>query len=360
MSSARQISPAARSPAFIALRRVCRSLSFRQHDIARQLDERGRYELPMDREFPFHVALFQLQSGRYTPTWNWHERLEITMPLDGPLRMRMGRQVVDVAPGDLLVVDNLKLHNYEDFPGFNTRVITVTFLPELVCAPGSPSCDYTFLLPFYTMREGHPHCLRRSDELAGPSTVALTELLQRYFGAGSGAPMQCGCKAALLQILYALARKFHRAEVLRSEFVRRRLQAQRLARLFEFVRQKYSERITVGQAAQLVHLSPPQFMRVFRQVAGMTFVAYVTRVRLTQALRWLRITDRTVAEVASSTGFSDQSYFDRRFKRAFGKTPREFREEIGRGGAEIRGQTVRPGPELRPARLAGRPDPITR
>jgi AraC-like DNA-binding protein len=330
MSSTPRSSVAGRTAAFGALRRACRGLVFRQHDIARQLDERGRYALPLDREFPFHIALFQLQSGRYTTTWNWHERLEITMPLDGPLRMRMGSQVVEVAPGDLLVVDNLKLHNYEDFPGFNTRVITVTFMPEFVYTPGSPACDYTFLLPFYAMREGHPHCLRAIEELAAPVTRALAELLLRYFSPEEGGHKPCGCKAALLQILYQLTRRFHSAGVLRSEFVLRRQQAQRLSRLFEFVRLNYAEKISVPQAAKLVHLSPPQFMKVFRRVAGMTFVAYVTRVRLTQAQRLLRETGCTIAEVATSTGFSDQSYFDRRFKRAFGQTPRQCRAEAAR------------------------------
>ncbi|MPZ20672.1 MAG: AraC family transcriptional regulator [Luteitalea sp.] len=39
----------------------------------------------------------------------------------------------------------------------------------------------------------------------------------------------------------------------------------------------------------------------------------------------LRETGLTIAEIASEVGFSDQSYFDKRFKRAFGLSPREFR-----------------------------------
>jgi AraC-like DNA-binding protein len=126
-------------------------------------------------------------------------------------------------------------------------------------------------------------------------------------------------------MLYHLRGRFQSAEVLRAEFVQRRKQAARLGQLFEFVRLNYAEPISVAQAARLVHLSPPQFMRVFRKVAGMTFVSFLTRVRLTSAQRLLQETDRTIAEVAASTGFSDQSYFDRRFKRLFGRTPRQFR-----------------------------------
>jgi len=115
--------------------------------------------------------------------------------------------------------------------------------------------------------------------------------------------------------------------VLRSEFVQHRQQADRLARLFEYLRLNYAERITVEQATQLVHMSQAQFMKVFKKVSGMTFVAHVTRVRITQALRLLRETDLTIAEIAAQTGFSDQSYFDRRFRQAFGKSPREWRHD---------------------------------
>ena len=51
-------------------------------------------------------------------------------------------------------------------------------------------------------------------------------------------------------------------------------------------------------------------------------------VRLTQALRLLRETRWGFAEIATSTGFSDQSYLDRRLRRTSGKTPRQYREEV--------------------------------
>jgi AraC-like DNA-binding protein/quercetin dioxygenase-like cupin family protein len=342
MNSALHKAPPANRKAFATLLSVCRRLRFSPHEIARQLDKQGRYELPLDKEFPFHVTLFNFKSGRYTPTWNWHERLELTMPLDGPTRMRMGEQTVQLEPGDLLVVDNLKLHNVEDFPGFDTRVVVMSFMPEFVYSPGSPSCDYSFLLPFYAKREGHPHVLRAGEELAAPAYLAMAELLQRYFQLKDQPHAQSGCKASFLQLLYHLTRRFQASEVMRSEFVQHRQQADRLARLFEYVRLNYAERISIEQATQLVHMSQAQFMKVFKKVSGMTFVAHVTRVRITNAMRLLRETDLTIAEVASRTGFSDQSYFDRRFRQAFGKSPREWRRTLAQKSAPPENSHGRP------------------
>ena len=325
MSLIRNIRGRGNRKAFAMLLSACRGLRFAPQDITRQLDKRGHYELHLDKEFPFHVTLFQVSSRHYTPIANWHERLEVCLPLDGPARMRMGEEIVNLAPGDLLVVDNLKLHNLEDFPGFKTRLVAISFLPEFVYGSGSPSCDYAFLIPFYAKREGHPHVLRADDDVAAPVYLAMAELLQRYFRSKEVLYSQAGCKASFLQILFQLTRRFQASEVLRSEYLQHRQRAERLARLFEYVRQNYAERVSVDRAAQLVHMSQAQFMKVFKQVSGMTFVAHLTRVRIMNALRMLRETDMTIAEIAAKCGFSDQSYFDRRFRQAFGKSPRDWR-----------------------------------
>jgi AraC-like DNA-binding protein len=48
-------------------------------------------------------------------------------------------------------------------------------------------------------------------------------------------------------------------------------------------------------------------------------------VRLSNAARLLNETALTIVEIANEVGFSDQSYFDKQFKRAFGCSPKQFR-----------------------------------
>jgi AraC-like DNA-binding protein len=91
------------------------------------------------------------------------------------------------------------------------------------------------------------------------------------------------------------------------------------------VERNYADPITLKEAASLAKMSVPQFVRLFRKVAGMSFVSYLTHVRLSRSVRLLKESCLTIAEVAYWVGFSDQSYFDRRFKAAFGQTPRDFR-----------------------------------
>ena len=315
--------PAAVTGAWEQLIATCARLSFEPHDIAAQLDARGHYEVPLDGEFAFSIKLFHYTSRRHTRGATWHERLELFVPLDGRTHFRMGDRTVELAGGDLLVVDNLTLHHVVDFPGFDTRAIVVSFRPEFVYSLGSPSYDYAFLLPFYLRggRDARVLPLRKHAE----ACLALRRLVESRFTESDGPIQRAGCKAFLLQLLFELARRFPASELLHWEFIRQQQRSMRLQALFDHVRDHAADRLTVSEAAAMVGMSEPKFMKTFKKVAGMTFVAYLNHVRLANGSRLLRETELTIADIAIDVGFSDQSYFDKRFKRAFGMTPKEFR-----------------------------------
>ena len=307
-----------------ALWNVAAELSFEPHRI--RLDDTGRYDEALDREFPFVVRLFHFRHKDYTPGLTWHERLEIFLPLDALTKMRMGEQEVELQPGEILIVDNLRLHMTVDYSGFDSRVIVVSFLPEFVYSLGSPSHDYFFLLPFYFRPSDRPHVVRRNSPSLSQMHGAVAQLLRCYFG--RSVYFQAGCKAHLLQLLYLLAQQFRSADFMRSELMRQQERATRLRPVFEYVSQNFAENLTLKQGAALASISQPQFIKLFKRVAGMTFVSYVTHVRLSHALRLLKESSLTIAEVAVRVGFSDQSYFDRRFKSAFGQVPSAVRKQM--------------------------------
>ena len=301
---------------------------FEPHDIAAQLDARGHYAVELDEEFPLSIKLFRYTSRQHTRGATWHDRLELFLPLDGPARFRMGEQEVELQRGDLLVVDNLKLHHVVDFPGFDTRVIVISFLPEFVYSLGSPSHDYAFLLPFYSKVERRPHVLRVREARAADVHSSLARLLECYLEGAAKPFHQAGSKAFLVQLLYHLAAHFRASEVVKWEFMRQQERSLRLKKLFDHINTRPVEKLSVSAAARLAGMSPARFMKTFKQVAGMTLVAYLNHVRLANGARLLRETTRSIADIADATGFSDQSYFDKRFKRAFGRTPKEFRADV--------------------------------
>jgi AraC-like DNA-binding protein len=329
LASGRSRWPSHRCPEYSSLLRVTERLPFEQHRI--DYDRTGRYNPLTDTEFPFSIRLFNYRQDDFTAAMTWHEHLEIWMPLNSEVLFRMGDRRVKLFAGDILIVDNLKLHTVVDRPGLDVRVISIGFLPEFVYSLGSPSYDYYSLLPFFTHQDRPAHVVRRDAPLYPTMVSNVADLVECYFG--RELYFQVGCKANMLRLLYALARHFWVSESLRLVMARQQATAERLKPVFEFISTHSAEMIAVGKGASLAHLSESRFSRVFKQISGMTFVNYITHVRLSRALRMLRESSATIGEIALATGFSDQSYFDRRFKTAFGRTPNQVRSSIKTPGS---------------------------
>jgi AraC-like DNA-binding protein len=99
----------------------------------------------------------------------------------------------------------------------------------------------------------------------------------------------------------------------------------RLAPVTAFVRAHLAEPFSVESLAKAAFLSSSRLHVVFRERLGMSPMAYVREVRLSEARRLLVATARPIGEVAAATGFANQFNFSRAFRRAVGQTPSAYR-----------------------------------
>ena len=83
--------------------------------------------------------------------------------------------------------------------------------------------------------------------------------------------------------------------------------------------------MTLESVAAHVHLNPSYFSTMFRQATGSTFKEYLSMVRVEESKRLLANTDYSLIDIAVATGFQDQSYFSKVFKRYTGLTPGQYR-----------------------------------
>ena len=310
--------------------RLLRTLSFEQFAIDHLVDHTQRYRLDFDAAFPFAIKLFSYENTTGPYPMNWHERLELFIPLSGSGEFVNGDHRIPFEAGDTLVIDNLKLHGLSEFSGTSPRAMVITFMPEFVYTLGSPLCDSLFLAPFYRPLGSPPSVLRRSDAAAPALEHAMSQLVQCFFSPAGDAQRHAGCKAFLLQVLYVLLSRAGEAGASRSEHLRRQEQSKRLGQLHEFLLANFDQKVPIAKAAAIAGMSESKFMRYFRTVTGETFVAYLTRLRLERAAQLLEEGSLSIAEIATAVGFSDQSYFDRLFRRHFGKTPTEIRRNDSR------------------------------
>jgi len=89
----------------------------------------------------------------------------------------------------------------------------------------------------------------------------------------------------------------------------------------------------IGELARDAAMSPYNFLRTFRRVAGMTLHQYILRTRLQDAAVRLRRSSQPVLDIALDAGFADLSTFNRRFRAIMGMTPSAYRRRDRTGCA---------------------------
>ena len=86
------------------------------------------------------------------------------------------------------------------------------------------------------------------------------------------------------------------------------------------------ELVAMSDMAQLCHLSPSYFSRLFRRETGETFINYMNRQKVQWAKEMLKNSNTPVSQIAAELGYMDSSYFINVFKRFEGTTPLVYRQ----------------------------------
>ena len=134
----------------------------------------------------------------------------------------------------------------------------------------------------------------------------------------------------LLELLYLLSRYFHTAGTDYSKYLNQQYRVRRLATVLQYIQAHHAEHIPVEKGAEMAAMSVSRFMRFFKASTGMTFVSYLTHLRVNIAAEMLRSPEQSIGQIAAATGFPDQSYFGRVFRQQFGMPPIKFRSQASR------------------------------
>lgn len=99
-----------------------------------------------------------------------------------------------------------------------------------------------------------------------------------------------------------------------------------LRRAIDYINSRYSESITLNDAAEYAFVSTYYLSRMFTKELEKNFVDYLNEVRIERAKGFLRSTDYKTYKIAEMVGIRDAHYFSKLFKKYTGITPSEYRD----------------------------------
>ncbi|APF28849.1 helix-turn-helix domain protein [Clostridium sporogenes] len=94
----------------------------------------------------------------------------------------------------------------------------------------------------------------------------------------------------------------------------------------EYIYNHKSENITAKKMAEVCHVSPSYFSRLFAKETGKSFSSFVSNLKIDWAKNLLEETDMHVNEISDELGFNETGYFIKIFKKYEGVTPFVYRK----------------------------------
>ncbi len=228
-----------------------------------------------------------------------------------------GREVASV-PGSITVIGQGQVHVFERSEAASGAV--VRFGEELVNEGGLARAEPSFLLAgcggwTVTVPRGHYDAVDQTiallaAEAAGPQDAHSSDL-QRH----------------LLSVLLGWIERWYDDE--RTERHDPDDAGVQLFRRFVRVLERdFASHHEAAHYADALGVPPAALSQALNRVTGRTTKELILDRVMLEAARLLRFTDRTIGEIAWATGFGDQLYFSRAFKRHEGMAPSAYRDSV--------------------------------
>lgn len=99
----------------------------------------------------------------------------------------------------------------------------------------------------------------------------------------------------------------------------------RVRKALDFISHHFAQKISLAQVAREAQLSPCRLAHLVKDLTGRSVVQIIHQVRVRHAQHLLEKTSMSAADIAYASGFGDQSYFIKHFRRLTGTTPARYR-----------------------------------
>lgn len=289
-----------------------------------QVDEQGR-ELLTYGTADFPIAFFDDDMSEILVPAHWHEEWELVLITKGTVEVKIAGCRFHICAGEGYFANSGILHA-ETLMSKSGHQHAMVFSPRLI----SPSEDRIWDMAVRPVlgNPGLPY-VHLSQSISWEKEVL--DLAEKAWESGAydreGGPIQV--RFGLTQALHLIA--FH-MDMLQEEIQGVRFdqrEEERIKKSLLFIREHYSEGITIQDIAESADISVSTCLRLFKAALDTTPVRYLIDYRLQQAVEELKKKDgRTIAEIAYACGFSDASYFNRCFRKAFSATPSQYRTGV--------------------------------
>lgn len=105
---------------------------------------------------------------------------------------------------------------------------------------------------------------------------------------------------------------------------------QKMKQAVEYIRANYNKDLNMAVVSNYISMNYSLFSFSFKQYTGTNFVNYLKDIRITEAKKLLRDTDKKIIEISQQVGYDNEKHFMKLFKSTCGVSASEYRKNMRR------------------------------
>ena len=126
------------------------------------------------------------------------------------------------------------------------------------------------------------------------------------------------CKSELYDIIYHMQKEYELGYVSKST-------AAVIRKAVDYIHTNYTEEnISISHLARMCKVSETYFRVIFNKLYGTSPIKYINNLKIEHAKELIESGMYSIGEVCALSGYNDESYFSREFKKATGVCPSEY------------------------------------
>lgn len=271
-------------------------------------------------DFPYIVYHGKIPDFIHSYPLHWHDEAEIIYVTKGSAKITVWSNTYHVQEGDIVILMPHVIHSIEQLDSHHAEYFNIVFHFSILEKPEENSRYDKYLKPFLA----HEKSVNCYEPKGTKLNTCLTPLLLSLIENRRNSYTTCKylVKSNLFMIMHYLNQaciNTDKNEVLLQE------NYHKLKTVLYHVQNSYAQNITIKQAAALCGFSESHFMKLFKELTGMSFTAYLINYRLELSAKQLIETDQKIIDIATNCGFNNHSYFTRAFLRKYNLTPAKYR-----------------------------------
>lgn len=261
-----------------------------------------------DRGLPFKLFLFEGGGGKYIREKHWHRSIEIFAVRQGQLDFFLNEKKYVLAAGEFVLVNSNEVHAIHAPLPNETIVLQI---------PLGVFADYYTEEQFIWFSHSGKEDDRQVFSLLETMFVAYGEKQTGY---------ELKMLSCFYQLEYLLVTRYRKFEV-DEEILKNNKQLKRLGRITGYLKEHYTEDVSLEKLAGIFGYSPAYLSRMFQKYAKINYKEYLSSVRLEHAVRDLEETDLAIGEIALNHGFQTARHFHL-FRKRYGMLPNQYRKTV--------------------------------